>query len=545
MSEKETKAQRIERIKREKTSWDIMPDIVKWSQQGFDAIPAEDLEVRLRQWGVYTQGDGMGVRGAQVPFFMMRVGIPGGALMLHQLRTLAELCEKYARSLADITDRQCIQFHWLRTEDLPEILFQLTRVGLTSMGACGDNARNVTGSPMAGVLPDELIDAGPIIQAVTRELRGNRLLANLPRKFKVTVSGSPDWSTYPEINDVGFQAVKAPSGDVGFSVRVGGGLSTRPHMGVKLDAFIEPNQVPHVARVICEIFRDSDVLRENRTKARLKYLFLDHGWNAENFLAEVESRLGYKLLPAVAETVPSNPYRDYVGINPQKQPGRYYAGFAVPTGRLSAKDLHAFADLAERYGSGQVRLTTMQNIVIVDIPETKLAAFKAAALEAVPYLVEDPSGFRRGILACTGSQFCKLAIVETKNFAIELGKEMERRLPGLGHQLRINVTGCPNSCGQHWVGDVGLMGVRVKNGAGEQVDGFEFFLGGGLGENPSFARRFAFKVASADVAGALERLVHSYEGTKLAAESFREWCHRLTDEELAAYLKGLEATAAE
>lgn len=536
-AEKETKAQRVERIKREKNPWDLMPDILRWAEQGFDSIPPEDLDVRLRAWGIYTQGDGNGVQGKQMPYFMLRIRIANGVLYSHQLRTIADLTARYARNIADVTDRQNIQLHWLRIEDIPPVLFELQRVGLTSLGACGDVVRNVTGCPLAGIDHEELVDASPLAHEITKMLSGNREFSNLPRKFKMTITGCKDWCSYPEINDVGFTAVRRGD-EVGFHVRVGGGLSTRPHMAVRLNAFVQWHQVLPVARAIAEIFRDSDVLRENRAKARLKFLFLDHGWDADRFLAEVERRIGFKLDPAVAEEVPLHTHRDHVGVRPQSQPGLYYAGFSIPTGRVDAAALHAFADLADRFGQGRLRTTLTQNIVVLDIPEHRLAEFRAAAREALPFFpVDDPSAFHRGIQACTGTEFCKLAITETKAFGRRLVAQLEERLPGFSQNLKINITGCPNSCGQHWISDIGLMGVKVQGENGTPVDGYEVTLGGGLGLNAAFTRKFAFKVRADEVANAIVRLLQIYERERDGDESFREWCARVSDEQLKAYLR--------
>ena len=335
----ETAAQRVERIKREKPSWDIMDDIRRYAPLGFDAIPKDDLSVRFRAWGLYTQGDGGGTRGEEMPFFMMRLRTPNGLLTSEMVRTAADISDRYARGSIQITNRQNFQLHWLRIEDVPTIWDELSRVGWTSQGSCGDNTRTVTGCPLAGVLHDEIIDASPIALAVDRHLNGNPDYANFPRKFKITVTGCPHWCTYPEINDIGATAVRRDDGVVGFHVRVGGGLSTRPHLAVLMPAFVLPEQLPAVCEAIAGVFRDSDELRVNRAKARMKFLFFNHGWTAEKFLAEVERRIGYTLAPAVPETPPEGAYRDHLGIQPQKQPGTYFAGFSVGSGLLSTEQL--------------------------------------------------------------------------------------------------------------------------------------------------------------------------------------------------------------
>jgi sulfite reductase (ferredoxin) len=535
---KETPAQRVERVKREKAPWSILEDIRRYAREGVASIPDEDLNIRFKHWGIYTQGDGAGVRGKAVPYFMMRLRTPGGALTAVQARTVADLSERFAQSSLDITTRQNFQLHWLRIEDIPTVWEELAQVGMLSMGACGDDTRTTTGCPVAGVEHDEIVDASPLVNEVDRYLNGNLAFANLPRKFKITITGCSHWCTYPEINDVGLTAVRRGN-EVGFHLRVGGGLSTRPHMAVKLNAFIKWEQVLPVAKAVAELFRDSDELRENRAKARLKFLFLDRGWTAESFLAEVERRLGFKLDPAVPETAPEDTYRDHVGIHPQKQPGLFYAGFAVPVGRLTPAQLRQVADLANTFGDGSVRLTPMQNVMVLNIPGERLEAFRAAAAGVGIPLEASP--FHRGTISCTGSVYCKLAIVETKDFSDRLKANLERRLPNFGDQVKIHVTGCPNSCGQHGIAEIGLQGVSMKVN-GETVDGFDFFLGGGLGADAGFGRRLSHRAPAAAVPDALDRLFTAYLDSRDEGERFQRWVNRVGDEALLGYLRG-EAAA--
>lgn len=538
MSIKETPAQRTERVKREKNPFEILPDLSRWAAGGFESIAKDDLDVRLRAWGLYTQGDGQGVKGKAVPYFLLRIRIPGGQLWAHQVRAIADLSDRYARGTADITDRQNIQLHWLRIEDVPAIFQELTRVGLTSQGACGDVTRNVTSCPLAGLEADEIDDATPLVQAVDRLMNGNPAFANLPRKFKITITGCASWCTYPEINDVGLTALRRRLGrrsEVGYSLRVGGGLATRPHLARRLDAFILPHQVPGVVQGVAAVFREAAVLRENRSKARLKFLFLDHGWDEERFLAELEQHLGYKLAPGAPEEPPVDTYRDHVGIHAQKQPGLSYAGFVVTSGRISPAQLRAVADLAETYGDGSVRTTVLQNILIPNIRSERLAAFEAAAERTGLGLHTSP--FRRGAVACTGTEFCKLALTETKRFSASLTDELERRLPGFAEHLKIHVTGCPNSCGQAWIADVGLQGVKVKVD-GQQVDGYEFYLGGGVAGHAAVAERVPYRVPASDVAPALERLLVAYLAEREEGERFQEFSRRHTPEELKGLLAG-------
>ncbi len=400
---KETAAQRVERIKREKPSWSIMDDIRRYAPSGFAAIPPDDLNVRFRAWGLYTQGDGNGTRGEEQPYFMMRLRTPNGLLTSNMLSTVADLADRYARGTIDITNRQNFQLHWLRIEDVPTLWDELERVGWTSQGSCGDNTRTVTGCPLAGVAHDELIDASPLALEVDRFMNGNPDFANFPRKFKITITGCAHWCSYPEINDIGATAVRRDEGVVGAcSSRLGGGLSTRPHLAKRLPAFVHPHQVKDVVAAVAGIFRDSDELRLNRAKARMKFLFLNHGWTPEKFLAEVERRIGYSLDAPASDAAPDGAYRDHVGVHAQKQVGLYYAGLSVLAGRVSTQQLRRAAELAREFGDGTLRLTAMQNIVILNVRGANIPALVAAARDADLPLAG--SAFQRGTVSCTGSR---------------------------------------------------------------------------------------------------------------------------------------------
>ncbi len=538
---KETKVQRAERLKRELNPWEAYAEIRRFAREGHASIPPE-WATYFRWWGIYSQGDGVGAVGGRggegraVPYFMVRIRIPNGALAGHQLRTLADLAERHARGVADLTVRQNVQLHWVTIEDLPTIFETLWRTGITTLGSCGDVTRNVTGCPVAGVDADELIDASPLVHEATRLLNGNPEFYNLPRKFKVTITGCRSWCVYPEINDVGLMAVRHPeSGEIGFAVRVGGGLSTDPHLGVRLDAFVRQREAVPVVRGIAEIFRDSDVLRQSREKARLKFLFLNGGWTPERFLGELERRLGSRLAPGVPDDPPDDVYRDHVGIHPQRQEGRCYVGLPVVRGRLTPVQMRAVADLSERYGSGQLRTTTMQNLLVLDVPRER-AGRLAREVDALGFPL-DASPFRRGTVACTGSEFCKLALTETKSFARRLVEELETRLPGFDRHVRINVTGCPNSCGQHWIADIGIEGKKLKVD-GALVDAYYFCVGGAVGRHQAVARPVGYRVSAPEVPAAIERLLRQYLDDRRAGEGFREFTARHTDEELRGFLGG-------
>src|SRR5881296_3698257 len=383
----ETKAQRVERLKRELNPWEAYAEIQRFAREGWEAIPPEWLGTYFRWWGLYTQGDGVGAIGGKggegkaTRHFMVRIRIPNGQLQAHQLRTIAGLAERYARGIADITVRQNIQLHWVTLESLPDVFQTLWRTGITTMGACGDVTRNVTGCPLAGLDADEIVDASPLVHAATRMLNGNPMFYNLPRKYKVSVTGCRAWCSYPEVNDVGFTALRHPAtAEIGFVVRVGGGLSTDPRLATRLDAFVRWHEALPVLRAISEIFRDSDVLRQSREKARLKFLFLQHGWTAEKFLAAIEDRLGRALEHGVPDDPPEDVYRDHVGLHRQKQEGLVYAGVAVLRGRLTPAEMRAAADLAERYGTGEIRTTNMQNLLIPNVQRDREGA-RAVALD--------------------------------------------------------------------------------------------------------------------------------------------------------------------
>ena len=541
---KETKAQRVERLKREKNPWQALGEIRRFAREGFQSIPPEWLGTYFRWWGVYTQGDGAGVvagqggEGKALPCFMLRIRIPNGLLSSAQLRTVAKLTEQYGRGVADLTVRQNIQLHWITIEALPEVLDALERCGLGTMGACGDVTRNVTGCPVAGVDAQEICDASPLALEVTRALAGHDDFYNLPRKFKISITGCNIWCPYPEINDIGLTATRRGTGansEVGFSLRVGGGLSTDPHLSARLNAFVRWNQVIPVVKGIAEIFRDADQLREHRERARLKFLFLRHGWTARDFQGQLESRLGFPLDPAVEETPPDDVYRDHVGIHPQKQPGLFYIGAAVLRGRITAEQMRAAAELADRCAGGELRTTNMQNLLIVNVPQQNTGTL-ARELDAIG-LRPGGSAFWRGAIACSGSEFCKLAITETKSFSRWLVDELEERLPGFEQHLKLHVTGCPNSCGQHWIADIGIEGKKIKSGD-RLLDAYYFCLGGAVGLHQSIARPIGYRCLATEVPDAIERLLRHYLIAKGPAENLRQFFARHSDAELREFLAG-------
>lgn len=544
---KENKAQQAERLKREKNPWECLDEIREFARGGHSSITPDWLNTYFRFWGVYTQGDGAGVTGGkggegkQVPYFMVRIRIPNGLLLSHQVRAIAEVSSKYARGLIDITVRQNIQLHWVRIEDLPALLEQLWRAGLTTMGSCGDDTRNITGCPLAGVAADEVFDPSSLALELNRYFVGNAEFYNLPRKLKISLTGCQAWCSYPEINDVGLTGLlRRRNGydERGFSLRVGGGLSTQPHLGLRLNAFVGWNQVVPVVKAVAEIFHDSDILRQSREQARLKFLFLKYGWNAESFLSEINSRLGFQLDAAEEETLPSDLYRDHAGIHPQKQPGYFYVGVSVLRGRINAEQLHAVAALADRFAGGEVRTTAMQNLLIVNVRRENTEELRHE-LENIGLHVE-ASQFWRGMVACTGTEFCKLAITETKGFARWVVEELEGRVPGFDQQLKLNITGCPNSCGQHWIADLGLEGKKIKVN-GQFADAYYFCVGGSVGRVQSVARPVGYRCLATEVPESIARLLSSYTALREGEESLQQFFARKSNEELRGYLAGGEA----
>jgi sulfite reductase (ferredoxin) len=537
---KETKAQRSERLKREKNPWEAFNEVREFARQGRSSVTPEWAGFYFKWWGVYTQGDGVGAVGGKggeglaSEWLMMRIGIPNGILTASQLRTVGGLTRKYARNLADITVRQNIQLHWLSIETLPEVVDALDSIGLSPKGACGDVSRNVTGCPVAGVAADEVLNASPIAREIAQMLTANPEFYNLPRKFKVSATGCPSWCTYPEINDIGLTpAVR--DGEVGFSLRVGGGLSNEPHLAVKLNAFLLPHQAVPAVRAVAEIFRDQQGLRESRDRARLKYLFMREGWTPERFLSELQSRVNFTIDPAAEERVPNDVLRDHAGIHPQRDPELAYVGASVLRGRMTGEQLEAAAELAERFGSGSLRATVSQNLIFVDVPRKK-ADELARELNQIGLQV-DGSNFWRGAVACTGTEFCKLAITETKGFTRWLVDDLEERLPQFDQQLKLHVTGCPNGCGQHWIADIGLEGKKIKHD-GKMTDAYYFCLGGAVGQHAGISRPVGYRCTAEQVPESIERLLRHYLAGRAQEENLRSWFARHTNDELRAQLAG-------
>jgi sulfite reductase (ferredoxin) len=545
--QKETAAQRAERLKQEKNPWECLHEIREFARGGYDSVSPEWVGTYLRWWGIYPQGDGRGVLGGKggvgstVPYFMLRIRIPNGLLYSHQLRTIADLATEYARGVADITTRHNVQLHWIPVEALPDIFERLWRCRLTTMSACGDDTRNITGCPLAGVDADEICDASSLVMRATDMLVGNPDFYNLPRKYKICITGCRSWCCYPEINDVGLTATRRGE-EIGFSLRVAGALSSEPFFGRRLNAFVHWNQVPAVITGVTSIFRDSQELRQHRERARMKYLFKRHGWTDESFQEELERRLGFRLDPAEHEDAPADVFRDHVGIQAQKQPGYFYVGSSVLRGRITLDQMRTAAELADSFANGELRTTISQNLIIVNVPErhTEVVA-KELTEVGLPVAA---SSFRRGTITCTGTEFCRLAITETKNFARWLIGELEDRLPGFEQHLKLNITGCPNSCGQHWISDIGLEGKKLKVD-GQFVDAYYFCVGGAVGAFQSISRPLGYRCPATEVPAAIERLLRVYLSTRNPDENLRSFFARHADADLRAYLAGEETTPVE
>jgi sulfite reductase (ferredoxin) len=509
-----------------------------YAHRGFASIDPQDLRGRFRWFGLYTQRK-PGIDGGRTAtlepedledeYFMLRIRIDGGQLDLGQLRTVANLSRRYARDTADLTDRQNIQLHWVRIEDVPEIWRQLEAVGLSTTEACGDAPRVVLGSSVAGVAAAEVLDGTPAIREIVRRYIGTPEFSNLPRKYKSAVAWLPDVPF--EVNDISFLGVVHPEHGPGFDLWVGGGLSTNPMLAKRLGVWVPLAEVPEVWAGVTGIFRDYGY-RRLRHKARLKFLVAD--WGVERFRQVLESDYLHRpLVDGPAPALPEKPV-DHVGVNSQKD-GRVYVGATPVAGRVSGTTLARLADLAEAHGSARVRLTAFQKVLVLDLPPERAASLVAGLAEIG--LDAAPSGVRRGVMACTGIEFCKLAIVETKALAADLVERLERVLAGLEADITININGCPNACARTQVADIGLKGQIVLDSAGRQVEGFQVHLGGGLalaeGEESGFGRKVrGLKATAEELPSYVERLVRRYVAAHKEDESFSAWVRRADEEDL-------------
>ncbi|KQQ41360.1 nitrite/sulfite reductase [Nocardioides sp. Leaf307] len=518
-----------------------------YSKRGFASIDPADLRGRFRWMGLYTQR-APGFDGGKTAtlaeeelddeFFMMRVRSDGALLPPATVRALGTIGQDFARDTADVTDRENIQYHWIRVEDVPTIWERLEEAGLSTLEACGDSPRPFLGSPVAGVAADEIIDGTSALEEIKRRYIGDPAFSNFPRKFKTALTGHPSHDVSPETNDIAFVGTVHPEHGPGFDVWVGGGLSTNPMLAQKLGVWVPLDEVPDVWEGVASIFRDYGY-RRLRSRARLKFLVAD--WGVERFREVLETEyLGRELVSCESPASPVG-HRDHIGVHDQAD-GRKYVGVAPTAGRVSGTLLVGLADAMERHGVEGARLTPYQKIVLIGVPA-----------DAVDALLDDldelglsgrPSGWRRNTMACTGIEFCKLAIVDTKDRARDLVAELEQRFPDLDalvpDGITVNVNGCPNACARTQVADIGLKGQLVMH-EGQQVEGFQVHLGGATGLQANFGRKLrAHKVTSAGLGDYVATLVVNYLADRTGTEeSFTTWVAR-ADEELLKGDKTLE-----
>ena len=515
-----------------------------YSKRGFASIDPADLRGRFRWMGLYTQRapgfDGgktamLGEEELDDEYFMLRVRSDGRLLSADAVRALGEIGVEYARDTADVTDRENIQYHWIRIEDVPAIWDRLDAAGLSSLEACGDSPRPFLGSPVAGVAKDEIIDGTSALEEIFERFIGHPDFSNFPRKFKTALTGHPSHDVSPETNDVAFVGTVHPEHGPGFDVWVGGGLSTNPMLAQKMGVWIPLDQVADVWEAVASVFRDYGY-RRLRSRARLKFLVAD--WGIAKFREVVEKE--YLGKPLVSCDSPPSPtgHRDHIGIHEQKD-GKFYVGVAPIAGRVSGTLLVALADAIAEFGVAGARLTPYQKIVLIGVDADQVEAL-VTRLDEIG-LSARPSNWRRNTMACTGIEFCKLAIVDTKERARLLVGELEKRFPDLDTPITVNVNGCPNACARTQVADIGLKGQLVMVD-GVQVEGFQVHLGGATGLQANFGRKLrAHKVTSAGLDDYITVVVNNFLADRVDEESFAAWVAR-ANEELLRGEKALTTT---
>ncbi|TAM66910.1 MAG: nitrite/sulfite reductase [Microbacteriaceae bacterium] len=513
-----------------------------YAKHGFDSIDPTDLHGRFRWWGLYTQRR-QGIDGGRTAtlepeeledrYFMMRLRLDGGTLTTRQLRVIGELSRDFARDTADLSDRQNFQLHWVDIVNVPEIWRRLEAVGIRTTEACGDVPRTFLGSPVAGIAADEIIDPTWALQEISRRYIGDPRFSNLPRKYKTAITGHPSQDVVHEINDVSFVGVVHPELGPGFDLWVGGALAAIPRFGERLGAFVPEERVPEVWAGVTSIFRDYGY-RRLRNKARMKFLLAD--WGPDRFRQVLESEYLDSPLPdGPAAPTPTTP-GDHIGVHRQKD-GRFYIGVAPAVGRLSGTRLIALADILERHGSRRLRTTAYQKIVVLDIEEDDVDPL-IARLDEIG-LSARPSPFRRSTMACTGLEFCKLAIVDTKATAIDAIAALEARLADveLPHPISLHINGCPNSCARIQTADIGLKGQLLTDADGVQSPGFQVHLGGGLaGVNRAEAGLGrtvrGLKVTAVELPDYVERLVRRFLAERTEDQTFAAWALSAAEEAL-------------
>ena len=465
---------KIEEYKREKDGLDILEDIPRYAAEGWEKITDGDKE-RLKWAGVFFRRQTPGN-------FMMRVRMPNGMSSAEQFRTIAQISEEFGKGFADITTRQQIQLRWFKIEHVPEIWRRLEAVDLVSLQTGMDNIRNVVGCPVAGLTPNELFDASPVARAFSRQFVGNREFTNLPRKFNVTITGCKEACIHAEAQDIALTPATKEIGGAeikGFNVAVGGKMGSGGfRIASPLNLFVTAEEAAAVCSHIVLIFRDHGA-RELRTKARLAFLI--ENWGVEKFRGELERRVDRPLASA-GKDQRTPKHTDHVGVFRQKQAGLNYVGLAVPVGRMTSEQMLQIAELAEIYGNGQIRLTVGQNIIIPNVPDSRIGELtKEPLLQELRY---DPSEVMRGLVSCTGMDYCHFALIETKGWALKTARVLEAKL-GKTQPLRMHWSGCPAGCGNHAVADIGLLGKNIKIN-GEVVEAVDVFAGGAAGCETNF-----------------------------------------------------------
>lgn len=517
----------VEELKTKFGTLEVWSHIEEASKIGFSAVNQE-LVPLFKWYGIYAQ------KPKEDGFFMMRIKIPGGQLSLKQLRKLDELAKRYGRNVADITTRQAIQYHWLTIQDIPTIVDELQSVGMDVAGGCGDILRNVTGCPLAGLIEDEIFDASKELFEIDNYFCRNKEFSNLPRKYKMTVTGCSTWCSQPDINCISLIGVKHPqTGKLGYTLKVGGGLSTKPMIAKNFPVFIERDQAKAVATAATIVYRDHG-FRDKRAQSRIKFLI--DSWGVDKFLAQLEEILGYQLERIESVNImetgapeyypsPKTSHHDHLGVIKLKN-GMYAVGVAFISGRSRTPDLTNIANLVEKYTqNGEVRTTNKQNLIIINVPEANLEPLlKEATLLG---LKVEHSTFTKLGVACTGTEFCNLAIVETKVRAKALFDYLDKEFPSLQDQIMISVTGCPNNCAQYSIADIGLVGCKVRNESGEMQDAFRVFLGGRLGYNAQFGKATETRFSHQEIHLTLKKLLHRYIDKRNVNETFRDFVDRV------------------
>ena len=526
---------KVEKIKLERHPLEVRDAVVEtYSRRGIQAIDEVPGEYERLKWvGIYPQNQGGNA-------FMLRIKVPGGVLAPDQVQVIGQMAIDFANgpipnphfgnNFLDITTRQDIQMHWIRIEDVPEIWRRLEAVGMTTVQACGDSARNVLCCPVSGIDYKEVLNAYPVARAISGYFTGNREYANLPRKFKMSVTGCVEDCAQAEINDIGMLPARLEDGTIGFNVRVGGGLSDGPRMASDIDVFVRPEQAVEITRGIAQVYGELGD-RENRWTCRMRYLVQELG--PEGFREELEKRTAFELTPAGEEL--TNHYRgDHIGVHLQKEDGLYYVGLNVTVGRMSGEDFVEAGRLAGKYG-GEIRLATDQNLIITGVSEEWLDELLAEPL--LERYSPNPRAFERGVVACTGNEFCRFAIVETKIRAVEWAREMDGRIGDVGQEtIRMHFSGCSASCAQPQIGDIGFRGETAK-AKDAIVEGVDIGLGGSLGHDAAFIDWVEGAKPADDVPDALVAVMEKFKDERREGERFHEWIRRKPNKELREALR--------